>query len=105
MENDLGTMISSLMGNPEVMREITALAGKLKEETPPVREKTDPQNETPPFSLPLPVGQGRAGDLIGLLTALKPFLGKEKRKTVEEAIGILQLIGMGAIGLGRGGNR
>jgi len=110
-QNDLGGLVGSLLSDPKAMESIRRMAESLKiggesasseedktEEKAGVKaeERQGSEKNLSPTS-PLSLGKGgksKTNELTALLTAVKPFLGKDKCKTVDEAIGILRLIGL-----------
>ena len=110
-QNDLGGLVGSLLSDPKTMESIRQMAESLKiggapalagedgtEETADVKAEAKPGSEkglsAAPSRSPGKGGKSKTNELTALLTAVKPFLSKEKCKTVDEAIGILRLIGL-----------
>ncbi len=107
--SDLSSQITSILNNPDMMRQISEIGGMLTQQnTPPPQP-----HETPPL---LP-NQTQSSDLLGadglqavmkimpilnrlrqdddttkLLRAIKPFLSEERQKKLEEAIKIIRII-------------
>ncbi|MBE6564241.1 MAG: hypothetical protein E7655_03060 [Ruminococcaceae bacterium] len=103
--NDLNGLLGSLLSDPKAMESIKQVAETLKASGGPSAEAAKRQGDekggdaekkdTPP-ALPTPKsgGKNKTSELTALLTAVKPFVSKEKGRTVDDAIGILRLIGL-----------
>ena len=103
--SDLSSQITSILNDPDMMRQISEIGGMLTQQKQP--------HETPPL---LP-NQTQSSDLLGadglqavmkimpilnrlkqdddttkLLRAIKPFLSEERQKKLEEAIKIIRII-------------
>ncbi len=115
---DLGSMVSKLLANPELISQIATAVGAEPSNAappPPEREARSPSGEraaqTPPADGALPVGQimsllgsvGGGGDAArrtALLSALKPYCNEHRCRTIDYMIGISKIAG-GFSGFGK----
>jgi hypothetical protein len=122
MADDLTSRISEILGDPASMEKIRNLAAMLgstgqdgNKQAPPARQNTAPpqgtpqprQNQqpnsgTPPIDpalmrsmmkmAPILSGMRQDDDSTRLLRALRPFLGEKRRKKLDEALKLIQLL-------------
>ncbi len=101
---DLGTMVTKLLGNPELLSQIASTVGV---DMPPSGEKSaPPEGEVKPASAPPNMdgilslidgmgggksSGGGAGRRTALLSALKPFCNEHRCRTIDYMISISKL--------------
>ena len=106
--NDIGDMISKLTENPEMMKTLMGIAGKLKdssgEQNSYNRIEVSPReceqkaqgdscgHENKDFCCNKPRKGDDAENLIRLLLALKPYVGADRCEKIDNIIKILKLI-------------
>ena len=87
--------LNAILSDPDTMGQIMALAGKLGGEPAPPRE--EPSAPAASFSLPDPGQLGKLLEIfqacrqpgdqtMALLTALRPFLSRERQEKLDRAI-------------------
>ena len=107
--DDLNAKLSSILSDPEAMKEIAALASSLGADAPGVHK------EPPPVSVPAPQDDSAAAlsmmsglmpllgkmrqddDTTRLLEAIRPFLSEERREKLDKAkklIAVMRLMPM-----------
>ena len=96
---DIGRVVSLIMENPALIEQISSLAKDIpKEETPMTDEKTSEERiveqtkeaETLPTYAPQTSKQNRAM----LLSALKPYVSKERARAIDSMISIADILDM-----------
>lgn len=116
--DDLTSKITELLGDPNAMEQIKSLAGlfgsakeepKVSQQQPQPQQSQQPQQESNLFDdfalnadtiqmvmkfLPLLNGIKEEDDNTRLLVALRPFLGEERQKKLDEAAKMLGLLKM-----------
>ncbi len=105
---DLGSMVSKLLANPELISQIATAVGAEPSGAPPERAAENAPAEP---TASLPVGQlmsmlgsvGGGGDAArrtALLSALKPYCNEHRCRTIDYMIGISKIAG-GFSGFGK----
>lgn len=84
--NDLSGLIGKIFENPEAMSSIMSIAEGLK-------GGDEPASSILPASLPH--SDNSIGNLLQLLTALKPYLGEKKRKNIDDVVKVMKLVEVG----------
>lgn len=105
--DDLSSMLGEFMKHPENMEKIKNLAGMLggSENAPPASPAPpEPDNRPAPADpdamklvmklAPMISRFRQEDDSTRLLRALRPFLNEEKKKKLDEAIRLMQLVRM-----------
>ena len=107
--DDLSSMLGDLLKNPQNMEKIKTLAGMLggNSNSPPAAAPPAPpeQDNRPPGAdpeamrlvmklAPMISRFHQEDDSTRLLRALRPFLNDEKKKKLDEAIRLMQLVRM-----------
>ena len=105
--DDLSSMLGDLLKNPENMEKIKNLAGMLGGGGgPPPASSASPEPDNRPAGpdpdsmklvmklAPMISRFRQEDDSTRLLRALRPFLKEEKRKKLDEAIRLMQLVRM-----------
>lgn len=103
---DMASALGSILNNPQAMQQIMGLASQLGLGNPAPAETPPP----PPPPAPDPLGGLDLGALakiagvlssmnthdqnVDLLLALKPHFGEKRRKKVDDAIRVMQLVRM-----------
>jgi hypothetical protein len=105
--DDLAGKISELLNNPETMDKIKGLSGLLGQPSPPAQKEPieQPKNDPADASLfpadtlqtvmklaPLFSSLNQEDDSTRLLHALRPMLGEPRRRRLDEAAKMLQLM-------------
>lgn len=102
--DDLASKLSELLNSPGSMDQIKSLAGLLGGGEVPAKPEPQPEQKSPLAGLdgdmmqmvmkfaPLLSNFRQEDDYTRLLHALRPLLGEERRKKLDEAIKLLQLI-------------
>ena len=92
---DLSKVVNLIMENPHLIEEISKLAksGTASEEKAEASEETAPEQPPPPSATYV------SGDTVGsrrseLLSAMKPYLSKERAKAIDSMITIADILGM-----------
>lgn len=94
---DLSGLLSGLLENPGALGALTGLLGGLRTERQPTApmEEAPPQREAPP-PLPSPVEGERGGrtqrERERLLAALCPYLSPERRRALEGAKKLFEVL-------------
>ena len=101
---DINSKLSSILSDPEAMKEISALASQLGINSPGLHNeppKPSPQPKTRADFSPLSalgglmpmLGSLKADDdTTRLLEAIRPFLGEERRKKLDKAKKLIQVM-------------
>lgn len=108
---DLGSMVSKLLANPELISQIATAVGAEPSNAaqPPPEKETRSASAEPSASLPvgqimsLLGGVGGGGDAArrtALLSALKPYCNEHRCRTIDYMIGISKIAG-GFSGFGK----
>lgn len=113
---DMDRKLNALLGDPEAMSRIVALAQQLSGATPPPPPPPAPQNTTTQNEgefdpmllvkfLPLlqELRQDRSSQTMQFLSALRPYLKPERQPKVERAVKLAHLICVGKKFLTEGG--
>lgn len=102
--SDLGSQISQILSNPEMMEQIKGLSGLLGQSAPEAPSSPQTTQQTP---LDLLGGDGMQiamklipimnslkedDDTTRLLRAIKPFLSPQRQEKIEEAIRLLRIL-------------
>ena len=103
--NDLGTQISQLLSNPEMMEQLKGLSGLLGQSAPksplplPQKKQTSPLDilggdgmQVAMKLLPIMNSLKQEDDTTRLLRAIKPFLSPQRQDKIEEAIRLLHVM-------------
>lgn len=113
--DDLQTQMNAVLGNPEMMQKIMAMAQSLNPGSSPTQEppKEKPKQEQSGFSLPeidLSMIQKLSGfasqsridaNQANLLKALGPYLQKDRLSKLERAMRAAKMAGMASVFLQR----
>lgn len=124
MDGDIGTLMQSVLSDPEQMAKITQLAQGLMgqngaDKTPPAEEKNEsPVRDKDRGNLPdgkllsaltkaMSAGK-KGGRSSALLAAMRPYLRPEKQGKLDRALEVARMVHiagavMGEMGGGRGG--
>lgn len=101
--DDLSAAIRSVLSDPDSMAQIQNILGSLgptggqPQPTAPNALQSTPQNADPIMSMllkaaPLLSAANQEGDDARLLQALRPFLGEQRRRKLDEACRILKIL-------------
>lgn len=103
--NDLGTQISQLLSNPEMMEQIKGLSGLLGQSAPDSPPTVPQKKQQSPLDmlggdgmqvamklLPIMNSLKQEDDTTRLLRAIKPFLSPQRQDKIEEAIRLLHIM-------------
>lgn len=99
--DDLTGKLAEMLNNPETMEQLKGFAGMLGQSASQKEEPEDIPNTSsiPPDTmntvmklLPLLSSMNQEDKSTRLLQALRPFLGKERKKKLDEANKLLQMI-------------
>lgn len=99
--DDLNAKLSSILSDPEAMKEIAALASSLGIDAPGVHKAPEPPPAAPPdqgalnmvTSLMPMLGTLRADDdTTRLLDAIRPFLSEERQKKLDQAKKLIRMM-------------
>lgn len=113
--DDMQNQMNAILGNPEMMQKIMAMAQTLNQSQPQKQEQEPPKQDNPSFSLPnidLSMVQKLSG-LAGqsnidnnqrtLLKALTPYLSRERISKLEKAMRAAKMANMASSFLGASG--
>ena len=104
MENDFEQKLGAILSNPEMMRQIQAMAGALGQSSPPPEEK---QPDFDPKILQAVTGlAGQTGidqNQQNLLSALSPYMSRDKVSKLENAMRAARLARLASGFLSSGG--
>lgn len=113
--DDIQNQMSAILGNPEMMQKIMAMAQSLGQQQPQKQENGPQKQDAPDFSLPdidLSMVQKLSG-LAGqssidsnqrtLLKALTPYLSKDRISKLEKAMRAAKMANMASAFLGKSG--
>ena len=113
--DDMQNQMNAILGNPEMMQKIMAMAQTLNQSQPQKQEQEPPKQDNPGFSLPnidLSMVQKLSG-LAGqsnidnnqrtLLKALTPYLSRERISKLEKAKRAAKMANMSSSFLGAPG--
>ena len=104
MENDFEQKLGAILSNPEMMRQIQAMAGALGQHTPPPEEK--PPEYDPRILQTITGLAGQTGidqNQQNLLSALTPYMSRSKITKLENAMRAAKLARLASGFLGGGG--
>lgn len=92
--SEMQDAINQILSNPEAMKQVQSLGEQLGLSKPEPPKPAAPQNELSGALQSLaPLMQGGADDDISrLFAALRPFLGEEKRRKLDQAQRLMKLI-------------
>lgn len=113
--DDMQNQMNAILGNPEMMQKIMAMAQSLGQSQPSEQKQEPPKQESPGFSMPdidLSMVQKLSG-LAGqsnidnnqrtLLKALTPYLNRERISKLERAMRAAKMANMASAFLGKSG--
>lgn len=92
---DIGSMLNSVLENPEAMKRVAQLAGSIMGDGGtggPAKEEPSDHKPAPPESGEKKGDGGGSDNRAALLRALKPYLNAERRKKVDSLLQILKLL-------------
>ena len=101
MEEKLG----AILGNPQMMQQIMALAQSMGNQAPPAQPPPAPTGPDPAMMQQMMAaiqGSGVDAHQRALLTALDPYLTRERISRLERAMRAAKLAGIAAVFLGGG---
>lgn len=113
--DDMQNQMNAILGNPEMMQKIMAMAQSLNQSQPHRAEESPPPRESPGFSLPdidpsmIQKLSGLAGqsnidaNQKSLLSALKPYLSRERIVKLEKAMRAAKMANLASSFLGQSG--
>ena len=107
MENDLEEKLGAILGNPEMMQTIQAMAQALgQSQGQPVSQEEPSAGPDPALLLKLGTLAGQTGidsNQQTLLTALTPYLSRQRVQKLEKAMRAAKMARLASSFLGNGG--
>lgn len=107
--DDLGEKLNSILGNPEMMAQITALAQQMGQAAPTSPPPPPPENDGPGVDMALLSKLANAAGSLGvdhdqraLLQALVPYISGERIGRLEKAMRAAKLASLATTFLGSG---
>ena len=98
--DDLSEKLSSILSDPDAMKEIAQLASTLGVDAPGVHKEPDPPKKSASADMmsmmsglmPLMGSLKQEDDTTRLLDAIRPFLGEERRVKLDRAKKLLKMM-------------
>lgn len=104
--SELDEKLSAILGNPQMMQQIAALAQSMGGTGSPAKPQEPPMNMDPAMVQKLAgmASQGRVdSQQQALLTALSPYLSRNRVSKLEKAMQAARIAGAASAFLGSGG--
>ena len=114
--DEMEDKLNSILGNPQMMQQIMAMAQAMQQDSPPEEKKPEPQKAAPTMS-PMPSMQDAAmlqriagiarqsgvdKNQQALLKALSPYLSRDRIHKLERAMRAAKIAGFASTALGSG---